>query len=316
MGIIMSVFSSYKKIFLLGFITVVLVTVPIFVFMAQQTQQTKSKASASTTLTFEPVSSTASPISTKVGDILTLNVMLDPGEGTATPNEISFAKLTIIYDSTKFTTESRCLTENKIQNALFTVLEGPLCEPGKASISLSIGADPANAVKTKTKIATLQLKASATTEGNNPSRVAFDITGNATQILSIAAGDKTNENVTNLLSTSTPALITINAASTQDSQGGANPTATPTPAPANTPPASTGPTPTPIVIVRTIGGGTPSAEITPEATIPTPTIAPEVIIQTPPTIILPPTGPGGSLLKVGIIGTILTIIGGALLLVL
>lgn len=290
----------------------ILVTIPVVVFMAQQTQQTKSKASASTTLTFEPVSSTASPISTKVGDVLTLNVMLDPGEGTATPNEISFAKLTIIYDSTKFTTESRCLTENKIQNALSTVLEGPLCEAGKASISLSIGADPANAVKTKTKIATLQLKASAITEGNNPSRVAFDIAGNATQILSIAIGDKTNENVTNLLSTSTPALISINAASTQ---GGPNPTATPTPTPTNTPPASTGPTPTPLVVVGTIGGGTPSAEITPEATISTPTIAPEMITQAPPTAILPPTGPGENILRIGIIGTILTIIGGALLLV-
>lgn len=74
----MSIFSSYKKFFLLGFIIVILVAIPFSVYLAQQTQETRSRATPSTTLSFEP-----SEPSVNVDGILTLNVVLNPGTGTA-----------------------------------------------------------------------------------------------------------------------------------------------------------------------------------------------------------------------------------------
>ena len=291
---------------------VVLVTVPIFVFVAQQRQQTKSKASASTTLSFEPASTAI-----KVGDILTLNIILDPGASTASPNQVSFVKLSINFDPAKFTAANGCIAANNISNTLTTILEGPICEAGKASISLSIGADPIKIVTKRTKIAILQIKASAVTEGNNPSSITFDIANNNTQVLSIASGDRTNENVlSNLLSTNTPALITINSApSAQET----NPTATPTPISTTAPSASTGnPAPTPVITAQT--GGTAVIAGAPEIIVPTPTAIPEVIVQAPPQspaeIVLPPTGPGETILGIGIIGVTLTIIGGVLFILL
>lgn len=283
----------------------VLVITPLFVFVAQQNQQTKSKASASTTLAFEPISSAV-----KVGEILTLNVILDPGKSTSSPNLVSFVKLVINFDPRKFTAENTCLTENTVANTLTTKLEGPICEPGKASISLSIGADPAKVVTEVTKIAVLQLKALSPTEGNNPSSITFDISNNNTQVLSIASTDKTSENVLNLLSTSTPASITINPA---PSAPGASPTPTPTPTPATAPSASAGSAPAaPQTGDAVVNAGTPEAIA--------PTAAPEIIAlapQPPPTeIVLPPTGPEENILGIGAIGIILTIIGSALFMLL
>lgn len=289
--------------------TVTLVTIPLVVLVAQQRQQTKSKASPSTTLAFEPVSSAI-----KVGEILTLNVILDPGASTTSPpNQVSFVKLSINFDPAKFTAENRCLTANNIANTLTTVLEGPICEPGKASISLSIGADPVKVVTKVTKIAVLQLKALSSTEGNNPSSITFDIsTNDSTQVLSIASTDKTDENVlNNLLSTSTPALITINPA---PSAPGAGPTSTPTPSPTTAPSAGN----IPVAPASPQAGGAVVNAETPETIVPD--VIPEIITQAPQPpsaeIILPPTGPGENILGIGVIGAILTIIGGAIFILL
>ena len=89
---------------MLGFIMVILVTIPFSVYIAQKRQNISSKAIKSTTLSFEPASTTA-----KTGDTVTLNIWLDPGTGT-TANQISFVKLAINFDKTKFTASS--LTEN------------------------------------------------------------------------------------------------------------------------------------------------------------------------------------------------------------
>jgi len=194
----MSIFSSYKKIFLLGFIVAILIAIPFSVYIAQKRQGIKSKATASTTLSLDPATPTV-----KVGDTLTLNVMLDPGIGPSA-NQVSFVKLSISFNAEKFTAES--LKPNMdSQNALTSVLEDVALTSGKASISLSIGADPTKVVTTKTKIAILKLKALSPTESNNPSSIIFDSSPN-TQVLSIATSDQTSENV---LSTSNPATVTI-----------------------------------------------------------------------------------------------------------
>lgn len=298
----MSIFSSYKKIFLLGFIVVILLAIPLSVYIAQQRQRTTSQAAKSTTLSFEPASSTV-----EVGNLLTLGIILDPGTGS-TANQVSFVKLSISFDSAKFATVSGSLCpendslcpNSSSPNTLTSVLENPVYTSGKATISLSIGADPTKVVTAKTKIAILQLKALAVTNVNNPSSITFDSAPN-TQVLSIAGTDQTSENV---LSTTTPAAITINPASVSQSPTPtitAILTTTPTPLPGSIP----SPTPT--------GLSTGSATLTPTPIVvqPTPTIT-----VLPPKIILPPTGPGEKMLGIGIIGAILTLIGGALFILL
>lgn len=280
----MSIFSSYKKIFLLGFIVAILIAIPFSVYIAQKRQGIRSKAAASTTLSFYPASSTI-----KVGDTLILNVALDPGTGP-TANQVSFVKLSINYDPTKFarTSESdEILAPNTDPtNTLTSVLENPVYTSGSAYISLSIGADPTRIVTTKTQIAILKLKALSVTDSNNPTSITFDKT---TQVLSIASSDQTSENV---LSTTTPATITINPAL---------PNLTPTPTITLTPPPGGILPPTPI------GLGTISAALTP-----TPVVIQPLQTQIP----LPPTGPGEKILGIGVIGIILTIIGGTLFILL
>jgi len=202
----MSIFSSYKKIFLLGFIIVILIAIPFSVYLAQKRQNITSKATASTTLSFEPVLATA-----KVGDTVTLNVMLNPGTGTSA-NQVSFVKLSINFDPAKFTTlPADSLMPNTSGNTLTNVIDTAQYDNtvGTAKISLSIGADPANAVKTKTKIAILKLKATAATAPTNPN-ITFDFAN--TQVLSIDNGSQTSDNV--LLSTTVPATVTVTAIAT------------------------------------------------------------------------------------------------------
>lgn len=282
----MSIFSSYKKIFLLGFIVAILIAIPFSVYIAQKRQGIRSKAAASTTLSFNPSSSTI-----KVGDTLILNVALDPGTGP-TANQVSFVKLFINYDPTKFarTSESdEILSPNTDpENTLTSVLENPVYTSGSASISLSIGADPTRVVTTKTQIAILKLKALSVADSNGPTSITFD---KATQVLSIASSDQTSENVLSL-STTTPATITINPAL---------PSLTPTPMFILTPPPGGILPPTPI------GLGTVSAILTP-----TPVVVQPLQTQIP----LPPTGPEEKILGIGAIGAILTIIGAALFILL
>ncbi len=293
----MSIFSSYKKIFLLGFIIVILLAIPFSVYIARQRQQATSKAAASTVLSFEPASSTI-----KVDDILTLNVILDPGSG-ALANQVSFVKLSINYDPAKFVRISESdttLTPNTdLTNALTSILEDPAYTSGSISISLSIGADPTKVITTKTKIAILKLKALSVTAPSNPSSITF---GADTQVLSIATTDQTSENV---LSTTTPATITINPAVS----GVGSPTPTPTISSGST---ST-PTPTPTSAPLSSGGTTASvtADLTPIAQL-LPTSTPTPF----PQVMLPPTGPGENILGIGIIGAIFTVIGAALLILL
>lgn len=303
----MSIFSSYKKIFLLGFIIVILIAIPFSVYIAQQRQQTESKAAQSTTLSFDPASTGLSPVPAKVGESLTLNVVLDPGTGI-TANQISFVKLSITFDPAKFTAETfKPSTDPK--NTLIVVLEEASLTSGRASISLSIGADPTRALTSKSKIAELKLQPLAVTDASNPkTSIAFDTPN--TQVLSIASSDQTSENV---LSTTSPVEVSIAQAATT----------TPLPAPFGSPTATSTLTPTPrqgsvgFPASQTgseIGGtglSTGSAVFNP---------APVFEIESTPTVIvqepLPPTGPGENILGIGIVGIIFTIIGGTLLILL
>lgn len=295
----MSIFSSYKKIFLLGFIVVILIAIPFSVFIAQQRQNINSQAATSTDLSFEPASSTI-----KVGDIVTLNIVLNPG-AKAPKNLISFVKLSISFSASKFTAIS--LEPNKDGvNTLINPIDEAQLESGKATLSLSIGADPAQAVTTKTKIAILKLKAVDQDNGVTPTvpNVRFDPDPD-TQVLSVADADGTSENV---LSTANPATIIIQGANPA-------PTISPTTTPTGSPTPTSSPTPTPTAAPGNVQQPVqnPIVFVTPTPLVfqPTPTI---VIFS--PEITLPPTGPGENILKVGILGAVFTIIGGVLLILL
>ena len=231
----MSILSSYKKIFLLGFVIVILIAIPFSVYIAQKRQGIKSKAAAATILSFDP----ASP-AIKVDDTLALNIVLDP-VASAGANQVSFVKLSISFDPSKFTTVSDSLAPNPSPpNTLTSILEDPVYQSGKATISLSIGADPTRVVTAKTKIAVLKLKAIAPTSGT-PTTISFDST---TQVLSIASSDQTSENV---LSTSNPSSVTITGAAST------TPTSTPDATPLS--PQVPAPTSTTTVLSPLSGGG-------------------------------------------------------------
>nr|MBA3724140.1 hypothetical protein [Candidatus Levybacteria bacterium] len=82
-----------KKIFLVGFLVVLLVGIPLTVYLLQQQQEVRSRAEKATIITFTPDSTQAAPIQKKVGDSIELDVNVDPGK-----NLVSFVKLIIIYD--------------------------------------------------------------------------------------------------------------------------------------------------------------------------------------------------------------------------
>lgn len=236
----MSIFSSYKKIFLLGFIITILVAIPFTVYLAQKRQQTTTKAAAATILSFEPAKTTV-----KEGETLTLNIMLNPGTGTSA-NQVSFVKLSINFDPSKFTTLPDSLKANpESSNKLTYIIDDPKYDntAGKASISLSVGADPTNAIKVKTKIVTLQLKATAATAPTEPN-LTFDSAN--TQVLSIASTDQTSENV---LSTTIPATVTVTSVTVSTT-----PTITPAPGKTTTESATESATLAPICSTLEVDG--------------------------------------------------------------
>lgn len=246
-----------KKLFLIGFVVVLLVGIPLTVYLLQKQQETRSRAEKSTNISFTPDSSESAPIQKNIGDAVPLDVMVDPGK-----NLVSYVKLEIQYDPDKLATAS----SNAFQanTAVFPqVMEGPIYSPGKISVTLAIGPDPTKAIQIKSKAATVTFKALANT-GGTPTRVTY---GSNTQSLSIGSGDQASEDV---LSSATPATIVIGGSSSLSGT-----------------PGESIPTGTPM----------PTAEISPTTDVPTaapsPTTAPVPTAATSPTT-APTGGPGGT----------------------
>jgi hypothetical protein len=204
---------SGKKILLLGFIIVLLVAIPLAIYLISQQQKSASTSVPATNLSFTPSSQ-----SIEVGASTTFDINIDPGT-----NSVSFVKLLISYDATKFATDGAGLIPNA--GVFSSVIQGPNYGPGTISVTLSIGAN-SPPVTTPSKLGSLTLRSIAPTDTAS-TQITF---GNQTQVLSVGATDQFNENV---LSTTTPATVTIN--------GTLAPTPTPTSVPIPTPstPAAT-----------------------------------------------------------------------------
>ena len=166
------------------------------VLWQKKQQEIRTGATSSTTLFFSPTTSQATPITKKVNDTFSLDVMLMPGT-----NIVSFTALDIQYDASKVALDQTLPIAVNTQ-AFPQTLEGPAITPGQLKVQLSIGSDPTNAVQQVTKVATLKFKALAST-GSTPTKISI---GTQSSALSIASGDSSNENV---LGSSSPAYIAI-----------------------------------------------------------------------------------------------------------
>jgi hypothetical protein len=225
-----------KKLFLFGFLAILLVGIPVTVYLVQQQQVQRSRAAKATVLTFTPDSSASAPIQKQVGDTIPLDIMVNPAT-----NLVSFVKVEINYDPDKLATASPAFQPNTL--AFPSVLEGPIYSPGKIAVTLSVGPDPTKAIQTLTKAATVTFKAVSNTPAGTPTLVTY---GTTTQVLSIGAEDQASENV---LSSATPATIVI---------GGSSTTGTPEPIPTEIPTSTpiTTPTETPVATDTPIPGAT------------------------------------------------------------
>ncbi len=242
---------SGRKLFLIGFVVILLIGIPVTVFLLQQQSNTSSKAAQSTNLAFSPDSSATSPIQKSVGDAIPLDITVDPGK-----NLVSFVKLEIQYDPSVLATASaNAFAANT--TAFPSVLEGPVYSPGKIDVTLSVGPDPTKAIQQKITAATVTFTALKDTPAGTPTLVSYTAT---TQVLSIGSNDQASENV---LSSATPATIAIGGASTPTQpipEGTPAPTAviSPTDAPSQTPSeaptASPSDTPSPTPTTTPSGG--------------------------------------------------------------
>ena len=233
-----------KQIMVLSLLFV-LAVIPATLFLTQQKTQEHSNASASTQLYLVPSTTSSVPLQKNVGDTVSFDVMINPGT-----NMPSVVKIVLQYDPTKFQASTTPFVVNS--SAFPSILEGPIVQNGSVIVSVSIGSDVTKAISTITKVGTVTLTAIAPTTG--ATTVSF---GTNSQVLSVAGTDQSNENV---LSTTTPAYVTINST--------ANPTIPITIAPTETQ------TPTAIPTNTLV----PSQPVTPTEI---PTISPT---QIPPTL--------------------------------
>ena len=147
-------------------------------------------------LSFNPESTTVTPLTVGTGKTFPMEVRIDPGQ-----HEVTFVKLEITYDPKKLAPAS----DNAfvVDPAFSNILEGPTYTSGRISVAVSVGANPQAAVKQKGKVGTVTFKALAGTDVNTPTSVAFDA---STQALSISANDKASANI---VGTTIPAAIAI-----------------------------------------------------------------------------------------------------------
>jgi hypothetical protein len=232
---------SGRKLFLIGFIVVLLVGIPLTIYVLQQQTNTQQHAQASTNLAFSPTSSAAAPIQKNVGDSLPLDITVDPGA-----NLVSFVKIEIQYDPSVLATASA--DAFKPNTTVFpSTLEGPVYSPGKIAVTLSVGPDPTKAIQSKVTAGTVTFTALKDTPPGTPTLVTYT---SSTQVLSIGSSDQASENV---LSSAIPATITIGGATPSETI----PSGTPTPTVPISPSAAA-PTSAPSAAPTSVPSATPT----------------------------------------------------------
>ena len=188
----------WKKPFLFGGLLVLaFVGLPVSLYLFNTHTSTQSSAEKTVNLFYQPGYSQTTPLlQIPAGSTFTLDVYLDPGA-----NAVSFVKLQMTYDPTKFEPAGGFIPD---QNVFSQVVEGPIDQPGTVTATLSVGTDLSKAVRTRTKIGTLALKALENDPTNISSVVDF---GSGSQALSVSSNSSYDENV---IANKTPVTIQIN----------------------------------------------------------------------------------------------------------
>jgi Mg-chelatase subunit ChlD len=186
-----------KKIFFLGgFILLALIALPIALYYSQKPQQTKSNAEKTVDLSYQSsITASNSAIQIPAGSTFNLDVYVDPGT-----NSISLVKLDMTYDPSKFQLAGGFIPN---QSAFPQVVETPQNASGSITATLSIGSDLSAAIKTKTKVGTLELKALDT---DSPSTATIGFASDS-QALSVSSNSSYDENV---IANTIPATVLIN----------------------------------------------------------------------------------------------------------
>ncbi|HSX08833.1 MAG TPA: cohesin domain-containing protein [Candidatus Saccharimonadales bacterium] len=184
-----------KQAILFAVALALLISIPLTVSQLSQQQNENGHAAKGASLAFTPASSASSPIKAKVGDSIDIDINVDPGNSLVT-----FIRYQIQYDKSKV----QLVNANPatLNSNVFTNVEGPVINTATLSQSVSIGSDPTKAISKVTKVATLHFKAIGSTNGGT-TNITY---GTLSQALSSGANDQANQNV---LSTTTPAVITI-----------------------------------------------------------------------------------------------------------
>lgn len=200
-----------KKIFILGFIIVLLAAIPLTVLILEKQQETRSRAAKSTVLSFVNAasgqqSSQTNPIIARENEEFKLDVVLNPGT-----NLVNALILKVDYDPSLIATSSAGSTcQNALcpnPNSLF--LGEVEYTDGRIAASFSKNTDVARIVQTETKIATLTFKA---LKKIDTTEIKFS--GETIVKSSLKADREANEQPENVLSSTNPAWIKIAAGAT------------------------------------------------------------------------------------------------------
>jgi hypothetical protein len=271
-----------KKTLALILLAVLFIGISLVIFVLQRSTDDRSRATAATTLSFLPSSSAGAPIQKIPGEVVSLDVMINPGI-----NLVSQIRLFITYDSTKLgiPTDGIFFTPNS--TAFPTLNQSPtIVSSGKIGVSLSTGTDPSKLVTTTTKVGTLKLRTLAATVTGTPTIIRFDTN---TLVLSAGSESQATENV---LSSTSPAYVAIIGPTPTPS-----PTLVPTATPTRTPTPTFTPTPTPTTIPTATPTRVPTATPTSLPTA-TPTRTPTPTPSATPT---PSPTPRGTALQVKVV---------------
>jgi len=179
-----------NKFFILGNLFLILIAIPITLFFIGKQQETRSRAAASTVLYFPTTNQTVPAVCTN----LTADIMVDPGQ-----NVVSIVDMYLTYDASAL-----AITGITPSSEFSTIVREANLSNGGANISVSVGNDTANAVRTITKVATITFKTISGTAGT--SSISFDTT--KTRAFSLSSADQPTENV--LSNASSKLNVTIN----------------------------------------------------------------------------------------------------------
>lgn len=196
---------SRKKRILIAIALTAFLILPVTLLLISRQQTVSTQASSGTSLSFTPESNEEQPIETTTNKDLSLDLMVEPGEG----NLISFVKFVIEYDPTYVTVADNAFVTNS--ENFPEVLEEITIEDGTVTGSISVGSDVTKAVSTPTKIGTLTFVPKKETV-DTPTVITYTADS---QVLSVGEEDDPDASV---LSNTGAAFVTVGKGSASEKE--------------------------------------------------------------------------------------------------